>query len=328
MHMKLKLILFLIISTTMVTAVPVIADDVLTPSAPVEVTGTQGRFDFIRFDAVNHRLLACHTQNGSLDVIDATTSKLIKSVPTGAAQGVAVDAKNGRYFVSCSKPPKLVIIDSAKLEVTGEVPLSGPADVMAYDANLDRAFVCNDEKPELWVIDPASKTIVTTLTLPGAGMEDLGIDDKSAYLYQCLKDSSALAQIDLKAMKVVTSWPTAPVEKPHGMAMVPGTDTVLVVGGNGKLVLMSQTSGQVLSSADVAPRIDEIAYDPGLKRVYCASGTGVISVVSLDGTKLTALAPATSSPGAHSIAVDPLTHTVWIVFAKDNKPFVQAFTSR
>ena len=326
--MKLKLLLPLILSLAAFHAVPVIADDALTPSAPVEVTGTQGRFDFIRFDAVNHRLLACHTQNGSLDVIDAATSKLIKSIPTGGAQGVAVDDKNGRYFVSCSKPAKLVIINSEKLEITGEVPLTGPADVMAYDSNLDRAFVCNDEKPELWVIDPAPKSIVTTLTLPGAGMEDLGIDDKSAFLYQCLKDSSTLAQIDLKGMKVVTSWPTAPIEKPHGMAMVPGTDTILVVGGNGKLGLMSQTTGQVLSSVDVAPRVDEIAYDPVLKRAYCASGTGVISVVALDGAKLTALAPVASSPGAHSIAVDPQTHTVWIVFAKDNKPFVQAFTAK
>ena len=84
----------------------------------------------------------------------------------------------------------------------------------------------------------------------------------------------------------------------------------------------------MLSSVDVAPRVDEIAYDPVLKRAYCASGTGVISVVALDGAKLTALAPVASSPGAHSIAVDPQTHTVWIVFAKDNKPFVQAFTAK
>ena len=118
----------------------------LTPGAPLELTGTTGEFDFIKVDATQRRLLACHTQNGSLDVIDIDASKLIKSVPTGNAQGVAVDEKGVRYFVSVSKPPKLVIIDSTKLEVTGEVPLRDPADVMAYDPKSNRAFVCNDTK--------------------------------------------------------------------------------------------------------------------------------------------------------------------------------------
>lgn len=326
--MKLKLIPPLLYCSTVAFVLPLLADDALTPNAPVEVTGTHGRFDFIKFDSSNHRLLGCHTENGSLDVIDAATSKLIKSIATGNAQGVAVDNKNDRYFVSCSKPPKLVIIDSTKLEITGEVALPGPADVMAYDSTLDWAFVCNDDKPELWVIDPAAKTILTTLAMPGAGMEDLGIDDKSAYLYQCLKDSNELVQVDLKGLKVITNWPTAPVEKPHGLALIPGTDTVLVVGGNGKLGLMSQTSGQVLSSTDIAPKVDEIAYDPGLKRAYCASGTGVISVVAQDAGKLMTLAPLTSSPGAHSIAVDPMTHTVWIAFAKDGKAYIQAYAIR
>jgi DNA-binding beta-propeller fold protein YncE len=306
---------------------PLFADDTLIAQPPVELVGTAGKFDFIKIDSAHKRLLACHTANGSLDVIDVTSSKLIKSVPTGAAQGVAIDEKGGRYFVSTSKPPKMAMIDSEKLEVIGEVPLPDPADILAYNPALDRVFVCNDEKPELWVIDPVTRKITATLTMPGAGMEDLMLDSQGTSLLQALKEANQVARIDPAAGKVTASWPTAPAEKPHGMAIVPGLDAILVVGGNGKLILMNTLSGAVLSSADVAQRVDEIAYDPGLKRVYCASGTGVISVVGLDQNKLTALAPMTSMPGAHSIAVDPQTHAVWIAFAKDGKAYVQSFTT-
>ncbi len=326
--MKTKLITLLICSVFLITLLPLMAVDALIPQPPVELTGTQGKFDFIKIDTTKNRLLACHTGNGSLDVIDVATSKLIKSVPTGAAQGVAIDDKGGRYFVSVSKPPRMIIIDSTKLEITGEISLSGPADVMAYNPGLDRAFVCNDEKPELWVIDPAAKTIVVTLNMPGQGMEDLGFDDKGAYLYQCLKDSNELAQIDAKGQKVLANWPTAPAEKPHGLAIIPGSGSALVVGGNGKLILMSLTSGQVLASCDVSPKVDEIAYDSSLHRAYCASGLGTISVVNVSPNKLTPSTPLTSSPGAHSIAVDPQTHTVWITFAKDTQPYVQSFTAK
>ncbi len=151
-----------------------------------------------------------------------------------------------------------------------------------------------------------AKQIVTTLTMPGTGMEDLAFDGKDAFLYQALKGSNLLVKIDVASGKVTATWPTAPAEKPHGVAMV-DADSILVVGGNGKLVLMSLSTGKVLSSADIAQKVDEIAYDPALHRVYCASGTGVVSVVGLDQNKLTTLAPLTSSPGTHSVAVDPQT---------------------
>jgi len=300
----------------------------LTPGTPVELTGTKGKFDFIKVDATKRRLLACHTQNGTLDVIDIDASKLIKSVPTGNAQGVAVDDKGGRYFASVSKPPKLVIIDSTQLAVTGEVPLPGPADVMTYQPQSNRAFVCNDDKPELWIIDPEAKTIVTTLSLPGFGMEDLGFNADGTSLFQNLKDTGVLVKVDPAAQTIAAKWPTAPADKPHGLAMVDEQNAVLIAGGTGKLVLLDLATGKVLASADIAPKVDEIAYDPGLHQAYCASGTGVISVVSVDKGSLKTLDSVPSAQGAHSIAVDPKTHTVWIAYAKDTKAFVQPFTTK
>jgi DNA-binding beta-propeller fold protein YncE len=307
---------------------PVSAADSLIPGNPVELIGTQGKFDFIKIDSANNRLLACHTGNGSLDVIDVTTSKLIKTIPTGNAQGVAIDSENHRYFVSVSKPPKMVIVDSTKLDVIAEVALPGPADLVAYHPETNRVFVCNDDKPEMWVIDPSEKKIVSTINFPGGGMEDLGFDSQDTFLFQCLKDSSEIAKLDLKTEKVVAQWSTSPADKPHGLAMVPGTDQVFIVGGTGKLGLFNLSTGQMVGTADVSPKVDEIAYDPTLQRVYCASGLGTISVVGLDHERLTALAPLTSSLGAHSIAVDSKTHTVWIAFAKNDKPYVQAFTAK
>src|SRR6476619_155735 len=95
---------------------------------PIVVPDSQGRFDFIDVDTVARRLLANHTQNGTLDVFDLDSGKLLKHCPTGAAQGVGVDEKGGKYYVGVSKEQKLVTIDAKTLEKTGEVALSGPAD--------------------------------------------------------------------------------------------------------------------------------------------------------------------------------------------------------
>jgi DNA-binding beta-propeller fold protein YncE len=324
--MKSKALLSLFFSSLLSMSRLVSAADSLTPGNPVELSRTQGKFDFIKIDTANSRLLACHTGNASLDVIDVTRSNFIKSIPTGNAQGVAVDAKNNRYFVSVSKPAKMVIVDSTKLEVIGEVPLPGPADLIAYHSETNRVFICCDDKPVMWVIDPVAKKILSTINFPEGGMEDLDFDSQGDFLFQCLKDSSELAKLDLKTERIVAQWSTSPADKPHGMAMVSGTDQVLIVGETGKLGLFNLNTGEILGTVDVSPKVDEIAYDPMLQRVYCASGLGTISIVSLDHNTLTALPPLTSSPGAHSIAVDPRTHTVWIAFAKNDKPYVQAIT--
>src|SRR3984885_3472435 len=292
--MKPKAILSLVCSSLLIIPRFVSAADSLTPGHPMEVIGTQGNFDFIKIDSVNHRLLACHTGNGSLDVIDDITSKLIKSIPIGNAQGVAVDSKNNRYFVSVSKPPKMVIVDSTKLEVIGEVTLPGPADLIAYHPETNRVFICRDDKPVMWVIDPQEKKILSTINFPGEGMEDLGFDSQDAFLFQCLKDSSELAKLDLKTEKIVAKWTTSPADKPHGMAMVPGTDQVLIVGETGKLGLFNLSTGQIVGIADVSPKVDEIAYDPTFQRVYCASGLGTISVGGADHNPLAALPPLAS----------------------------------
>jgi len=134
--------------------------------------------------------------------------------------------------------------------------------------------------------------------------------------------------LDLKTEKVVAKWSTSPVDKPHGMAMVPGTDQVFIVGGTGKLGLFDLNTGQIVGTAEVSPKIDEIAYDPTLHRVYCASGLCTISVVGLDHKRLVTLPSLTSALGAHSIAVDSQTHTFWIAFVKNDKPYVQAFTAK
>src|SRR5579883_2476038 len=298
----------------------------LTPGEPILLEHLRGRFDFLEVDTARRRLLLAHTGNKSLDVFDLETRRLIKSLPTGAAQDSAIDSKHGRYFAAVSAPPQMAIIDAEKLEVTGQVALPGPADLMTFNAANGLAYVCNDESPELWVIDPQAKKIPATITLAGKGMEGVVIGPDAHRLFQAVKDANALVVIDLENNKVLETWPTAPAQSPHGVVLVPQTDFILIAGGNGKLAMMNRTDGKIVASADIAPRVDEITYDPELHIGYCASGQGKISVVSISGDKLTCLGEVPGPSGCHSIVVDPKTHVVWIAYAKGEESFVQPFT--
>jgi DNA-binding beta-propeller fold protein YncE len=302
------------------------AEDLLKAGQPVILKGTHGKFDFLAIDPEGRRLLAAHTGNASLDVIDLDKQELVKAVATGAAQASAVNASIGQYLVAVSKPPQVVLVDSSKLEPTAKIPLSGPADLIVSSPKSGLAYVDHDDGTNLWVVNPKEGKVVSSIEIGGEGPEDLGFDANFERLFQAVKKANAVAVIDLSTGKVQASWPTAPAEAPHGMAFLPEEHAFLVAGGNGKLVMMSDRDGHVLSSTDIPARVDQIACDHELHRVYCASGTGKIAVVKLEGGQLTKLGEVASSTGCHSIAVDPKTHTVWIAYAKDDQSVAQPFT--
>src|SRR5205085_11709600 len=118
------------------------------------------------------------------------------------AQSVVVDGKARRYYVSVSKPPQLVVIDSEKLAVIGKVPLSGPADLLAFNSKAGRVYVGHDDGKELWVIDPAAAKITATVELPSAAPEDLGFDASNRRLFQSMKTANTVVVIDLATNKV------------------------------------------------------------------------------------------------------------------------------
>jgi DNA-binding beta-propeller fold protein YncE len=88
-------------------------------------------------------------------------------IPTGKAQGVAVDEAAEKYFVSVSKEQVLVIIDAKTLTKTGEVKLGDEADSITFDRKNHCAYVDHDHAPELWVVDPHTEKLTATVKLPG-----------------------------------------------------------------------------------------------------------------------------------------------------------------
>jgi DNA-binding beta-propeller fold protein YncE len=296
----------------------------LKAGAPIQLEGTHGGFDFIEIDASANRLLLDQEKgNTAFDVFDLKTKKLVKRVPTGITQDVAVDLKRDRYYVSGNDPGRTLIISRATLKIIGEVPLPTPTNLIGYDAASGLIYETSDSTPQIFVIDPASKRVVTTINLQGSGMQGIEFDRNYKRLFQAIKATSTITSIDPATNKILLVWSIASCSLPHGTAIVPDG---LLAACNGSLVLVSRATGEVIARADTAPDVDEIAYDPGNHLTYCASKDGEISIVRVTGDKLKALGSISDEKTTHSVAVDPKTHTVWIGYAKDNDSFVQPFT--
>jgi DNA-binding beta-propeller fold protein YncE len=297
----------------------------LTAGDPILLAGTQDGFDFIRVDTNADRLLLGHEGNKTFDVFDIASRKLLKAIPTSTSQDAAVDAKRHRYYVSGNDPGRMVIVDSDKLEIVGEVPLPANTDLIAYDPVTGLVHECNDTAGEQWVIDPESKKIVTTIKFDGSGVEDLAFEPGYKRFYQAVKGKNTVAVVDSASNKVIATWSCAPDKGVHGIAFVPELNGLLVACA-GKLLLFDCSTGKVTARATTGARVDEIAYDSSLHTAYCAGRQGSISVIGVESGKLASLGEVPDENGTGDVAVDPKTHIVWIAFHKGEQCFVQPFT--
>ena len=307
----------------------VAADAPLTGHAPIEIPDSRGGFDYLQVDHDQRRLLLDHTGNGTLDIIDLKTEKLLKQIKTGAAMGVAVDTAKNRYYVSVSKEKKFVIIDREKLEVVGEFPLPGPGDAITMGPKgVQRVFVGHDDAKELWVIDPVAKAIVSTLTI-AEGPEYMVVEDDKSLIYMNIKSDDTLVVISASDNNstIGSTWPTAPAKKPHGLALdVRGERRLFVAGVNGKLAILRASDGKLLGTADIVTGVDQIAFDASKDRLYCPSSSGKMTVLDTSGNSVKPLGDVATARGAKTVTFDPQTHAVWLAYTEGGKCYTRKFT--
>jgi DNA-binding beta-propeller fold protein YncE len=285
----------------------------LAAEAPILVPGSTGSFDFLQVDAAQRRLLAAHTGNNSLDVFDLDSGKLIKHVPTGKAQGEAVDAEDGKYYVSTSADQSVAIVDSKTLEKTGEIKLPGDADDILFNPMNHCLYVDFDHGTNIWVIDTKSEKIIKRIPIPETP-EAIVYDPNSNRIFQNVVSDVSVKVIDPEDNTVTASWPLAPAARPHGLAIDSKTRRLFSAGNNGKLIVLDATSGKQITTVDIAKGTDQIVFDPGNKRIYCGCGGGIISVVQETDAGATLFGNVQTIGTGKTLAVDPQTHAVWTAY--------------
>lgn len=293
---------------------------------PIALAGERGGFDFMQVDSPKQRLLVGHSKNNTFDVFDLKTGTELARVPSVGAQGVAIDAVDGKYFVTNGDGQSVTVVDRNSLKKLQTIPLTGPGDDALYDEKNGTVYVAHDDGTNLWTIDAKTNRLTGSIPIPGVP-EVLAFDRGANLIYLNIKDKNEVAVIDPTTNRVTHSWGTG-AASPHGLQLDEASHRLFVAGGNGQFSVLDSRSGRLIKSLAIAPRVDQMAFDRSRSRLFCASGTGVLSVVQVtsSGAQLEANVPVPK--GAHTVAADPLTHSVWICYGTDSASYIQKFRAR
>ena len=295
----------------------------LKAETPITLSGPAGKFDFMGADQAMSRILAAHRGSKTLEIIDLKSGKALKAIEVGAAQGVAVDSRNHKYFLGNEGDHSVAIVDSQSLQKTAEVKVDGPVDAIAFDDKNGMLFAAEDDGDHLWVIDTKSAKVVGTVSIPGVP-EVLDFDPATNRIYLNIKDKNTVVRVDPSTDKVNATWSTLPATSPHGLVIDSKRGRVYSAGGNGKLVSIDFKSGKVISSADIPTGVDQIAFDTERQLIYSAC-KGFISITAVSDHGLKTVGQVASPKGAHTLAVDPSSHDVWVSYADEKQSYLQKF---
>lgn len=308
-------------------ALPCICESaVLQAGNPIAIGKASDGVDCLRVDAERRRLVAVQSQEGRLAVINLKDETLSRQLEIGAAQDVALD--KDRYYVSLSREKKLRILSRDTLEVVGEVPLPNHGNrLCAAPKGVDRVFVGYKTGSSLWVVDPTHKNVATTLPVP-KGPQFAVAEDDTSRVYQTIASDSTVLVISASDgnSTIGGAWPTSPAKLPQGIELdLREPRRLFVAGFNGKLAVMNAGDGNLITAIDIVPEARQIAFDQQRNRLYCPGKNGITVI---DATERTPKVIETVSfeGVVKSVAVDPVTHAVWIGYSAGGVAYAQKFT--
>jgi DNA-binding beta-propeller fold protein YncE len=280
----------------------------------VPLPGGTTRFDYQAFDSPAQRLYIAHQGDGVLVVFDTRNQRVLTVVPdVQQAHGVEVAPGLGRIYVTATGNGELAVVDATTFRIVARAPAGDFPDGLAYAPQAGKVFVSDLRGTGDTIIDARTGQPVGHVEL-GSDIGNSKYDPATGRIVVAVGGDNHLALIDPATAQVVGSYPLPGCDGAHGVQVDEAANRRVFVAceNNAKLVTFDLDSKQASVVADVGDTPDVLALDPGLHRLYVAAESGVVSVFDVAGTTIRKLAQAGPGPDAHSVAVDPATHLVYL----------------
>jgi YVTN family beta-propeller protein len=261
--------------------------------------------------------------NSTLDIADAKSLKVIKSIPlTGHPNNIAISKDGRRVYVSIAVAPGSVdVIDTTSQERVKTIPVKGA--VHNTYVTPDGKFVVSGsiQSKTITVIDQKTEEPAWSLTM------DLGIrpmafaanpDGSTKWIFVQLSGVNGFAVVDFATRKEINriKLPALPPGKApflvggsesHGMAVTSDGKTLVVNSRlNSSIYFYSLPDLKLVGSTEVGHSPDWVTLTPDGKTAYVANAaSNSVSVVDIKSMKEITRIPVGEVPKRNITAVLP-----------------------
>jgi DNA-binding beta-propeller fold protein YncE len=292
----------------------------------IPLPGPANRFDYQSVDPGTGRIYMNHMNAGRTVVFDADGGKVATEIlDLSRATGVWAVPSHHQVYVSAAGSHEVAIIDDRTLKVTTRVGGISFPDGISYAPNADKVFVSDENGGADVVIDPNSGRKRSTIDLGGeAG--NTHYDSVSHCILVAVQTRNQMVAIDPVSERIVQRYDLPGSDNPHGFTVdEPGRLAFISCEGNAVLLVVDLRTMKIVQSLKVAGGPDVLAWDAEWRRLYVAAESGVLAAYWLDDRTLRPVGEV-RAPHAHTVAVDPRTHLVYLPLENvDGHPVLRIF---
>lgn len=196
------------------------------------------------FLPAGNRLLVTDSDAGAVRVLDATSYKVVKTIPAvPQADAMTYDPSEHLMYVT------------------------GGGD----DAHLDYSLI--------GVVDTLHEVKVGEIRIPSTNIESLALAPGGRRLYVNIRDRHAIGVIDRHTLKLVQTW-TLPAIRQNTPLILDAPDQRLFVGGRGPGVfaVLDARDGHEAASLPAPDGVDDLSWNPQSGRIYFPCMDGHLAV--------------------------------------------------
>ncbi len=281
--------------------------------------GGEGGWDLLTVDSGAQRLYVSHMTH--IVVIDLNSDKIVGEITnTPGVHGIAIAHDLGLGVTSNGRENKASVVNLNTLQTLSKLDAGDAPDSMLYDPAQKDAWLFDERGDTATVIGVKDAKVVATIPL-GGRPEFATVDPEADRVYDNLENKSEVAVIDTKTHQVLERWPIAPGESASGMAIDVAHHRLFIGCHNEKMVMMDDTTGKVLATVPIGGGVDACAFDPGTQLAFASCGAGTTTIAKEESPdKLTVIQVLKTERGARTMALDSVTHNIYLATAKFEAP--------
>ena len=274
--------------------------------------GGANRFDYASFDATGRLLFIAHLGSDMVTVVDPRGRVVANIAGVPGVHGVLAVPALGEVFATATDRNEVDVISEKTFRIIARAPAGVYPDGMAYAPTAHRLFISDEAGRTETVVDTRTDRRVDTLPL-GGEVGNTQYDPVADQILVDVQTRDELAAIDPHTDRVLERYRLpATCNDDHSLLLdAPARLAFIACDGNARLLVMDLEGMKVLSVHRTGRDPDVLAFDPGLKRLYVASESGIVAVFELKRSDLQLLGRRFLADEAHSVAVDPSTHRVY-----------------
>ena len=263
------------------TAVWVVSQSVRDPlraAGVIPMPAVEGRIDHLAVDVKGQRLFVAALGNNTLEVIDISGMRAIKSIAgLHEPQGIRFLADRNRVVVANGADGSTVFYDGTTLSVLHTAKTSGDADNVRYDPKAGRVYV-GYGNGALEAFDPDGQPLGEVKL--AAHPESFQLESGGSRIFVNVPSAGHVAVVDRDKQTVSATWRVTAAAANYPMGL-DEANRRLFLGCRrpAKLLVYDTGSGNLVTAVDIVGDTDDLFYDSAKKRVYVIGGEGFITVL-------------------------------------------------